>query len=59
MEWRFVSAWSVKFEYLYVDLGSTNNTIGYTYVPSFGSSLSTKMNDRDNVVRAGLNYKFW
>jgi outer membrane immunogenic protein len=59
VEWRFAPAWSLKLEYLYVDLGSTTNTIGYNYLPFFGSTLSTKMNDRDDVVRAGLNYRLW
>jgi opacity protein-like surface antigen len=54
VEWRFAPAWSVKLEYLYVDLGNLNNTITFTT-----SSLSSTFNERDNIVRAGLNYKFW
>jgi outer membrane immunogenic protein len=57
VEWRFAPAWSVKLEYLYVDLGSLSNTITYTYGPT--SSLTSTFNERDNIVRAGLNYKFW
>jgi outer membrane immunogenic protein len=54
VEWRFAPQWSVKAEYLYVDLGSISNTVGV-----FGSSLTSTYNERDNIVRAGINYKFW
>jgi outer membrane immunogenic protein len=57
VEWRFAPQWSVKAEYLYVDLGSISNTINYNYGPS--SSLTSTYNERDNIVRAGINYKFW
>jgi outer membrane immunogenic protein len=57
VEWRFAPQWSVKAEYLYVDLGSISNTINYNYGPS--SSLTSTFNERDNIVRAGINYKFW
>jgi outer membrane immunogenic protein len=56
-EWRFASAWSVKLEYLYVDLGSRSNTVTYTYGPT--STMTSTYNERDNIVRAGVNYKFW
>jgi outer membrane immunogenic protein len=58
VEWRFAPQWSVKAEYLYVDLGSISHTIGYPYGP-FNSSLTSTYNERDNIVRAGINYKFW
>ena len=57
VEWRFAPQWSVKAEYLYVDLGNISNTINYNYGPS--SSLTSTYNERDNIVRAGINYKFW
>jgi len=57
LEWRFAPAWSVKAEYLYVDLGSRSDTITYNYGPT--STLTSTVNERDNIVRAGLNYKFW
>jgi outer membrane immunogenic protein len=59
VEWMFAPAWSIKAEYLYVDLGSISNTIGYTYGPTSISSLTSTYNERDNIVRAGINYKFW
>ena len=58
VEWRFAPQWSVKAEYLYVDLGSISNTISYPYGP-FNSTLTSTYNERDNIVRAGINYKFW
>jgi outer membrane immunogenic protein len=59
VEWMFAPAWSLKAEYLYVDLGSISNTIGYIYGPTSISSLTSTFNERDNIVRAGINYKFW
>jgi outer membrane immunogenic protein len=57
LEWRFAPAWSVKAEYLYVDLGSRSDTITYNYGPT--STLTSTVHEQDNIVRAGLNYKFW
>jgi outer membrane immunogenic protein len=51
--------WSTKLEYLYVDLGTVNNTFavagaiaGTTYTDA--SSIRV----RDNIVRFGVNYRF-
>jgi outer membrane immunogenic protein len=49
IEYAFTNNWSVKVEYLYTDLGRSNNN-------DFGF-LST-YRQRNNIVRAGLNYKF-
>lgn len=46
--------WSAKLEYLYVDLGTVNNTIVVTGGPSLTDSARIQM----NVVRAGVNYRF-
>jgi outer membrane immunogenic protein len=59
IEWQFTPAWSIKAEYLYVDLGSAQtSTITYSYPPNT-SSLSSTINERDNLVRMGLNYRFY
>jgi outer membrane immunogenic protein len=58
VEWKFAPAWSVKAEYLYVDLGSQSNTIFYNYV-GFNSTMTSTVNQRENILRAGVNYKFW
>ena len=47
----FAPAWSVKGEYLYIDLGNQSNT---------NTGFNSTVNERDNIVRAGVNYKvFW
>jgi hypothetical protein len=47
--------WTVKVEYLYIDLGSYTNTLtGLT--PFTPIALSTHVTD--NIVRAGVNYHF-
>jgi outer membrane immunogenic protein len=62
VEWSFAPSWSVKAEYLYVNFGSQNNTIWYTYGPHGAlinaSSLTSTATDSDNVARVGLNYQF-
>jgi outer membrane immunogenic protein len=57
LEWRFAPAWSVKAEYLYVDLGSHSDTIVYNYGPT--SSLTSTVRETDNIVRVGVNYKLF
>jgi outer membrane immunogenic protein len=57
IEWKFLPAWSLKVEYLYVDLGSFSNVITYAYAKNVSTLISTG-NERDNVVRVGINYKF-
>ncbi len=58
IEWRFAPAWSVKAEYLYVDLGSRTETIGYAYGAN-NSTLTSSVKERDNIARVGLNYKLF
>jgi outer membrane immunogenic protein len=52
VEWTFLNNWSAKVEYLYIDFGDGPS------VPATatGNIVSSKMTD--NIVRAGLNYKF-
>jgi outer membrane immunogenic protein len=56
-EWMFAPNWSVKAEYLYVDLGSHSSTIAYTYGP-FVSTLTSTARDTEHVVRGGINFHF-
>jgi outer membrane immunogenic protein len=59
VEWQFTPAWSVKAEYLFVDLGSTEtSTVTYSYPPS-SSSLTSTLTERYNIVRFGFNYRFY
>ena len=59
------SNWSVKFEYLYMDLGSVGGSSSAATVTSLPNArttttLATVFNTRftDNIVRVGLNYRF-
>jgi outer membrane immunogenic protein len=49
LEYAFMGNWSAKLEYLYVDLGSFNAAI---------APAVDNVSFKENVVRAGLNYKF-
>ena len=60
-EYAINSNWSLKAEYLYVDLGT------FTYfsplvaaVPAFapGYSWRTSISERDHIVRVGVNYRW-
>jgi Opacity protein and related surface antigens len=55
LEWAFADRWSAKIEYLYVDLGSGSrvNVISTTH-----NLTATSGDLTDNIVRAGLNYRF-
>lgn len=52
VEWAFYNNWSAKLEYLYIDFGD-----GPTISETGGGFASGKLTD--NVVRAGVNYKFY
>ena len=61
-EWAITQNWSLKGEWLYVDLGRTTLTgvnaefVGPAPFPLYATSQSYKNNF--HVVRAGLNYRF-
>ena len=50
LEFAFLPNWSAKVEYLYVDLG--------TFDPGFAAPLASSVSLKENIVRAGINYKF-
>jgi len=54
-EWAFWGNWSVKLEYLYVDLGTVSDT--FTGLGAF-TMLATSSHVTDNIARVGLNYRF-
>jgi len=68
-EWLLDQHWSAKIEYQFVDLGSETVRIIGIPCPTTGpntclpptspSSFNAIFHDRFNVVRLGLNYKFW
>jgi outer membrane immunogenic protein len=53
-EWGFAPAWSAKFEYNHVDLGSTIITV----VPSRGTNTFINSSYTIDLVKAGVNYHF-
>jgi outer membrane immunogenic protein len=62
-EYALMNGWSVKGEYLYVDLGRANTTS--TNLTAFAPPIAFPTNVfshsvdlRSNIVRVGLNYKF-
>jgi outer membrane immunogenic protein len=56
IEYAITNNWSVKGEYLYVDLGSVSTTalVNVTGTPPFAHSANLK----ENIGRVGLNYRF-
>jgi outer membrane immunogenic protein len=63
-EWAFAPSWTVKAEYLYVDLGGIDTqrvrtgNLGVAALPTDAMTLAAT-HDKLNIVRVGLNYKFW
>jgi outer membrane immunogenic protein len=55
-EYAFANNWSVKLEYLYLDLGTTAVRMVDPGRP--GTFIDYGFRHRDNIVRAGLNYHF-
>jgi outer membrane immunogenic protein len=53
VEWAFANRWSAKVEYLYIDFGD-GPTVPVTPVVNVVSGKMT-----DNIVRLGVNYKFF
>jgi outer membrane immunogenic protein len=62
----FVSGWTWKAEYLYVDLGSVGGALAYTgsinnpggTVTPISGSVNHSSDFKDNIVRFGVNYRF-
>ena len=51
VEWAFTAAWSAKLEYLYADLGKST-------CDAATCGISTDIEPKINIVRAGINYRF-
>lgn len=52
VEWAFLNNWSAKIEYLYIDFGN-GPTVPVSATQNIVSGRMT-----DNIIRAGINYKF-
>jgi outer membrane immunogenic protein len=61
-EWAFWDHWTAKFEYLYIDFGNrngNNNLNNLEFVTPAGTTAGITTNHfTDNVLRAGVNYRF-
>jgi outer membrane immunogenic protein len=57
LEWGFAPKWSLKGEYLHVDLGSSNTTM-LDPVNFPGAFATYRFNHTLDTVRAGVNYHF-
>ncbi len=53
LEYAFMNNWSAKLEYLYIDFGD-GPTVPVTAAVNIVAGKMT-----DNIVRVGLNYKFF
>jgi outer membrane immunogenic protein len=62
MEWLFMPNWSVKWEYLYIDLGKLNYADGCIsrVCTQFATAplYATNVQFREQVARVGINYHF-
>jgi len=54
IEGMFLPNWTAKIEYLYVNLGTATCPVAVCTLSPPGSVPLT-----ENIVRAGINYKFW
>jgi outer membrane immunogenic protein len=54
VEGALAGNWTWKVECLYLDLGSENGSVA----DNFGGTVSWNTKFTDNIVRAGLNYRF-
>jgi outer membrane immunogenic protein len=55
-EWAFKPSWSVKGEYLHIDLGSSTATVLFPTSPT--DFLTYSFTHRYDIARIGINYKF-
>jgi len=55
VEWAFYGPWSAKLEYLFMDLGKVNTSFAG---PGPFTLMTTSSRITDNIVRAGINYRF-
>ncbi len=58
IEYKLGGPWSVKAEYLYMNLGNFNHSFFYPNPINLPTNYYYSAAIRDNIVRGGLNYKF-
>ncbi len=55
VEWAFAQNWTAKVEYLYV---AANVSQATAPIPIIGGTLTGSGNIHDNLIRAGINFKY-
>lgn len=64
LEYALSNSWSVKAEYLHVDLGRNSRTFTTLAAPAGGSgylggdTITVRNDNKFDIVRAGVNYRF-
>ena len=58
LEYALARNWSVKGEYLYIDLGEVSSTADSDTAPGFGLTMTSSSRTTVHTARVGLNYKF-
>jgi outer membrane immunogenic protein len=60
VEWAFADSWTAKVEWLYVNLGngSFNCINALCVAASGGPAIPVSVGLTENLIRAGVNYKF-
>ena len=58
IEHAWTGNWTVKAEYLYYDLGTTDVTVALVPGVAGAGGYNSSFKDDGHIVRAGLNYKF-
>jgi outer membrane immunogenic protein len=58
LEWMFMPQWSIKAEYLYVDLGSFSTTSVNSDPTLVNATINNDHHLRENIGRVGVNYHF-
>jgi opacity protein-like surface antigen len=56
IEGRLAGNWTAKLEYLYLDLGTVSTVPALATNTTVAAAFSSRVTD--NIVRAGINYKF-
>ena len=56
IEWAFPPAWSLKAEYMHIDLGSTTLRVLFPVAPV--NFLDYRFQHAYDVARVGINYKW-
>jgi outer membrane immunogenic protein len=59
VEYAFFPRWSVKGEYLYYDLGRVSESLTDITGRTPGIFQTYRVSVQGNVIRLGVNYKFW